>query len=159
MADEKELAWLQHRYNLEYEMIRAIAAFEHQAIKPLFLLNGGALVAALALYGSENGKAVDIEIMKVAIFGWVIAVCLAACAVFCGAVSQQNFRKLRGTEAVQGERTLGLPTDSRTDDQLRKLISDFGSRGQNYRTCAVCLGFASMAIFLLALIPAFLAIR
>ena len=41
MADDNSkltmrLESLKHRYGLEYEMIRAIAAFEHAAIRPHF---------------------------------------------------------------------------------------------------------------------------
>jgi hypothetical protein len=41
----------------ELMLNQATAAFEHAALTPLFLLNGGATVAFLTLLGAASGKA------------------------------------------------------------------------------------------------------
>ncbi len=60
--DEKAQRRIEHfkaRLSAGIELQRATAAFEHAAIKPLYLLNGGAAVAMLALYGSIAAKLPD----------------------------------------------------------------------------------------------------
>ena len=48
-------------YGLEYEMIRATAGFEHAALKPLFLLNGGALIVYFGLIASKRDTSLTID--------------------------------------------------------------------------------------------------
>jgi len=46
----------------ELELNRATAAFEHAVLSPLYLLNGGALVAFLTLLGAASGEDSSLEI-------------------------------------------------------------------------------------------------
>ena len=110
MADdelEKQLARLNRSYSLEYEMIRATAAFERAALRPLFLLNGGALIAYLALFTGLGQSGIDISFGKFAFGGWALGlVCATFCAFF-GVRSQFKFRRLRGRQADHAETIMG----------------------------------------------------
>jgi hypothetical protein len=53
-AKERRLERLRHLHAQAIELTNATAAFEHAALAPPMLLNGGALVAVLALLGTEN---------------------------------------------------------------------------------------------------------
>jgi hypothetical protein len=70
------LARLQHRYGMEYQMIQAMATFEHAALRPLFLLNGGAAAGFTALYGALKPAAASGRLFTMAIIGWVIGLLL-----------------------------------------------------------------------------------
>lgn len=72
------------------ELTRATAAFEHAAIKPLYFLNGGALVAVLAFTGKCPGMALGI---RYAMFCWLIGLIFATLTTFAGYFSQLSFYK------------------------------------------------------------------
>jgi hypothetical protein len=162
MADdelEKRLARLRHRYGLEYEMVRAMAAFEHANLRPLFFLNGGALIAFFTLYGalSRTGPkppAFDHPFMMGALVGWILGLLLAMLAANFGAHSQFAFRKLRSTETELEEFKIGLPVD-RSETALNRAIGGFQSTGRNSRRISVALGFASLGAFVIAISCAF----
>src|SRR5947209_8094438 len=116
----KKLERLKHLYRLEYEMIRATAAFEHATIQPLFYLNGGALVVYLGLFGALHRNdgasgAINWSVGKFAVWLWIAGLCVATLTVFLGALSQLAFRKLRGQEILETEIELGLRSGSMTE--------------------------------------------
>ncbi len=166
MADDnsdltKKLERLKHFYGLEYEMIRATAAFEHAAARPLFILNGGALVVYLGLFGALRGNnaraTVDFSIGKFAVLLWIAGLVLATLAVFLGTLSQFNFRKLRGQEIVQAEIELGLHTGSASE--AAQAGGQYGGQAVCYRRTAVVMGIASMLLFVAGFWPAFQSIK
>jgi hypothetical protein len=55
-ATERDLAIYQAQRAHELELNKATAAFEHALVSPLFLLNGGAVVAFLTLLGAASAK-------------------------------------------------------------------------------------------------------
>ena len=153
---KKQLARLGHKYGLEYEMVRAAAAFEHAALKPLFLLNGGALIATLTLYGALKGDRFNFVALVLALVGWVVGLCMAAASAFFAAYSQFAFRKLRSVDVALEEKRLELKEDRSEDD----LIRDSGRYQQQAncrRSVAVWLGLISLLFFQISLVPAFLA--
>lgn len=72
------------------ELTRATAAFEHAAIKPLYFLNGGALVAVLAFAGKCPGMALGI---RYAMLCWLLGLIFATLTTFAGYFSQHSFYK------------------------------------------------------------------
>jgi hypothetical protein len=155
---KKRLARLNHLYGLEYEMIRPMAAFEHAALRPLFLLNGGALVAYLTLFGALGKDEFEFLFLALAVGGWVFGLCLATLAAFFAALSQFAFRKHRGTEVVLEEKLLNISRDPRSEEELNRGIGKHGGQADSYRCIAILVGLASLLFFVVALIPAFLAI-
>jgi hypothetical protein len=154
----KRLERLKHLYGLEYEMIRATAAFEHAAIRPLFLLNGGALVVYLGLFGALNrsdgaAAAINWSIGKFAAWLWITGLVFAALAVFLGALSQFAFRKLRSQEIVQAEIELGLHSGTTAD--AVKASGKYGCQGSAYRKVSVAMGIVSIFCFIFGFWPGF----
>ncbi len=85
---------LQHR--LSVELLKATAAFEHATLRPPFVLNGGALVVYLALFGvlrsSEHGE-INLYYSFAAMTAWVVGLIISSSAVACGYYSQKHFDK------------------------------------------------------------------
>ena len=52
---------LEHTHSME--LLRATVAFEHAALKPPMLLNGGAVVVFLALFGALKAKSGDVSVI------------------------------------------------------------------------------------------------
>jgi len=155
---QNRLERLKHLYGLEYEMIRATATFEHAAIRPLFILNGGALVVYLGLFGAINRNdgtsgAIDWSVGRFAVWLWIAGLVFAASTVFLGALSQFVFRKLRSQEIVQAEIEIGLHPGSRTE--AAEASVKYGCEGSSYRKAAVAIGIVSLLSFVAGFWPAF----
>ncbi len=162
MADDDEmkrrLARLGHAYSLEYEMIRATAAFEHAAVRPLFLLNGGALVAYLALYGALSREPAVPLHKLLAIFamgGWIFGLVFATLCAFAAARSQFAFRKVRGGQVDRAEIEAGFLAEEKLSD-IDQAIGSHGRQAECWRPAAVVLGVTSLLLFIGSVIPAFL---
>jgi hypothetical protein len=108
----------------EIMLNQATAAFEHAAIAPLLLINGGGAVAFLTLMGAvadkkskSGGVSIDTSWAVVATAAWAIGLVSAACAASLGYRAQRGFSKahrLRRDAAEQ--RLLGA---SRLADVVR----------------------------------------
>ncbi len=93
-------------------MARQVAAFEHAAIKPLYLLNGGGAVALLAAFIGRiwTDDKPDPQIMggmAGAIFYFVVGLVLAALTTFGAYLLQQFFFKGSGEGASNRYNTAG----------------------------------------------------
>lgn len=65
----------------------ALVAFIQTALRVSFLLNGGAIIAALSVYGARGG-----EIATWSLGLWVVGLVMNALAVFCVAKGQREFQ-------------------------------------------------------------------
>jgi hypothetical protein len=149
-SHDAQLANLNHRYELEYEMIRATTAFEHAAIQPLFYLNGGALGIFITLFSQ---KSFDPTWAVSAIIAWTIGLLAASIAAFTGAASQFRFRNLRGVEVQIAEKSLGF--DEKLDhEKLHELLGAHTASGNCYRTVAIRSGYLSVLLFLIGVVLA-----
>ena len=83
-------AWVQARI----ELFRAVVAHEHAALRPLFLLNGGAAVAALAFIGQVWPS--DVSGLIVAMVIWSVGLFAAGLAAGLAYVSQNAFYRESG---------------------------------------------------------------
>ena len=65
LDDKKELEQLKHALSSRRQLREAAARFEHAALKPLFLLNGGGLIVVLAFLGTESASQLARAWMKI----------------------------------------------------------------------------------------------
>lgn len=156
---KKRLEELKHLYGLEYEMIRATAAFEHAALRPLFLLNGGSLVVYMGLFGAL-GKAqqagLDLSIGKYAVFLWIAGLLCAAVTAFFGARSQFAFRSHRGQQVLEMEIGLGIKAGSASEAATKS--GTYAEKGKCSRQVAIVTGIVSILLFTIGFWPAFISI-
>ncbi len=87
---------LEHTHSME--LLRATVAFEHAALKPPMLLNGGAVVVFLALFGALKAKSGDVSVIDEnwvlwAILAWIAGLLSGTFATGKGYYSQLAFRK------------------------------------------------------------------
>jgi len=131
--------------NHELELNRATAAFEHAALKPLTLLNGGATVAFLTLLGAvwKEGNAPSIEWVGAAIGSWCLGLVLAAVATAFGYFSQRAFTR-RVKRQRQAEESDACDTDL---EALEKEADVQRAEARKYQTHAFAAGSASLSFF------------
>jgi len=92
----KQLEQLKHALESSRQLRQATMNFEHAALKPLFLLNGGALIAFIAFLGSDAGRIMNRDLVISALVCWAIGLLFAAVAVLYGYGSQFAFYKAHG---------------------------------------------------------------
>ena len=118
----------------ELELNRATAAFEHAVLSPLYLLNGGALVAFLTLLGAASGEDSSLEIeLPWAVAGaalWATGLCAAAFATYWGYRSQRYFTRVERLRRQEVERSL-LPAGSELRDIVAKLDEMYTRDGES----------------------------
>lgn len=110
------------------ELFEATVRFEHAAIKPLYLLNGGAIVAAIAFLGNAPEYATGVvSPLKL----WIAGLVLATATTGAGYFSQFYFFKSDGQDAKGNT----------------KLAGRWGKAGVVIRRFAYLFGAASIACF------------
>jgi len=95
----------------ELELNRATAGFEHAVLTPLFLLNGGALVAFLTLLGAvspEGPISIEISSARTASLLWAVGLLVAAMAAYCGYRAQQHLSRAERLRRQEVERLLTI---------------------------------------------------
>ncbi len=97
-AAERRLERLRLDHAHSMELLRATVAFEHAALRPSFLLNGGALVVFLALFGAIKTArfpvaGFDEAFALQAMATWGFGLIVAAAANIFGYYSQFSFRR------------------------------------------------------------------
>ncbi len=131
------------------ELVRATNAFEHAAIKPPFILNGGALVVVLALLGAiwkDAGSFTDVNLLVYALAGWGFGLFFAACAAVLGYQSQFAFLKARHRE-LDAEHAKDANDKEGARRKLREQNTE-GEHGASRRGWAkACVGL-SLLLFL-----------
>ena len=143
------------------DLFRATSAFEHIALRPLILLNGGALVVLLAFLGTiwdanAGVKGLDAALVWWAAGVWALGLFLAASAAAAGYFSQFAFYKA-------GSRDLDATIyryDGKDDQavQEKERHDEFAQSARSRRCLAYGLGGVSLACFLGGLLLALLAI-
>ena len=105
LANELEVE--RYKFNGAYaiELLKATVAFEHAALKPLPLLNGGAIIAALTFAGHTAQHPQLIQPwLKWAIAAWAGGLVAAIAAIFLGYWSQHFFLKASARDREAGEK-------------------------------------------------------
>jgi uncharacterized membrane protein len=151
---------LKHARALELEMIKATAAYEHAALKPPFVLNGGALAVYLALYSAlsriDGAKGLDLALAKCAWISWLVGLAMATLATIAGFRSQFAFRKSRGREvdAITAE----IARDPKASS-YKSAAEWFGERANRSRKAALVFGLVSLIAFAVGVALAFASLK
>jgi hypothetical protein len=98
---EKEIERYKAMHAYRLELVRATNAFEHAALKPPFILNGGALIVVMALLGAiwkDNGQFAEKGLLIYSLIFWGAGLFFAAIAAASGYLSQFAFLKARHKE-------------------------------------------------------------
>ena len=143
LTPQEQIEGYRARTASRIEMFRAVAAFEHAALRPLLLLNGGAAVALLAFIGKVWPEVIPDILIAMAI--WSGGLALAAIATSLGYFSQNTFFKASGYQfkAEDANRVKNIEVESgakAAQDKLEK-------KGHRYRNCAHLCGILSLICF------------
>lgn len=139
---------LQHRRS--GELLKATAAFERAALRPPLLLNGGALVVYLALFGalrSRDPGLIDVPFSIAAMVAWVLGLILSSSAVACAYYSQKAFEKgqRRRIEALDAE----IAGDERHAGNREAIRFADEKRGHRFRKGATYLVIIALFLFVI----------
>lgn len=124
------------------ELMKATMAFEHAALKPLPILNGGAILATLTFAGHAKKGLIDFDLLKAAFVSWEIGLLAAVLAIFFGYLCQSRF-----LEAAPIQRDMKFPQrpDPKPADLKRlELLND---QGEKFRARAHGLAVVSFISF------------
>jgi len=137
---------------------QATAEFERAALQPLFLLNGGAVIALLTLLGAilEKAKAgavtIRFELIEVALGIWCAGLAAAAVTTITGYLTQRDFSRWARIrrEITEGELP-GSASGLSKDAIWRKEIESENDveRVRKFQQGAYCFGAASVALFII----------
>ena len=99
----KRIEAYKSKHNRVLELVRATVAFEHAALKPLYLLNGGALVVLMAFLGAiaaanDSNLIISWGYVWAAVISWAAGLVLAILATAFAFRSQWFFLRARDTE-------------------------------------------------------------
>jgi hypothetical protein len=121
------------------------------------LLNGGALVAVLALLGTENfGALAGHPLSVIAITAWLVGVLASAATTVLGFFSQRAFQ-LEMHRAIEVEMAEFDGNMEKVKERLAERHR-LGGVGVRHRNIAKCSYVLSMSAFLLGAILAFIVI-
>ncbi len=153
MADGKkevEIEHLRHALESRRQLRQATINFEHAALKPLYLLNGGGLIAFLTFLGTGAATNLEGGWTTAAMVIWLIGLVLAGFATAFGYQSQFEFYKAHGAyQQVQ----IGLkeyPRDNNiSDEEMLKQAKEWGDYADCRRDRAHRFGLCSLAAFVI----------
>ncbi len=138
------------------DLQQATVAFEHVALKPLFLINGGALVVVVAFLGSDASQRINISLALFAVACWAFGLILASASAALGYFSQLAFYKA----ASQHLRSV-VELDDGNEALAAEHVSDsakFNREANTHRNYAHWFGGISMIMFLAGVFFAVVAI-
>ena len=143
----RDLEYLKFGLSHTSDLHKATAAFENAALKPLFLLNGGALVVMVAFLGTEASDRLNVQLAISGIASWAIGLSFAAAAAALGYFSQLAFYKahgqhLKATQARYDDRK----DEAKKHDTAHDSYSNEAVRNRDY---AHWFGGLSLVLFLL----------
>ena len=114
----------------ELELNRAAVQFEHAVLSPLFLLNGGAVVAFLTLVGAASGSGstfdIDETVAGLACVLWAIGLGAAAMATYLGFQSQRRYTRVERLRRQAVERVILA-----SDPDLVEIVAPDSARYKN----------------------------
>ena len=91
-----ELEHLKHALESRRQLRQAAMNFEHVALRPLYLLNGGGLVAFLTFLGTGSTPDIDKGWVTGSLVAWLIGLVLAGFTTIFAYRSQFHFYKAHG---------------------------------------------------------------
>jgi len=87
-----KIEWFKSGLQHHETLTSAVVAFEHALLRGALVLNGGAMIAMLALYGAVQQK----PPVYLPLITWTIGLTLCAAAALFAALSQWQFQKVAG---------------------------------------------------------------
>ncbi|ADJ29876.1 hypothetical protein [Nitrosococcus watsonii] len=152
LHSNKELERFKAKLASESELLKATAAFEHAALRPLYLLNGGALIAFMALYGAivrttDTCVQIDHPWAKGAMVIWTIGLAFAVFVTVSAYCSQFAFlkhirRKLEADKASDDD-------NPHTAGEKEGEATCWGDKGKKHRRWAMGFWLASITLFII----------
>ena len=135
------------------ELFRAESAYEHAALKPLFLLNGGAVVAVMTFAGH------NLQVQKfdfaLPVLAWSLGLVCAAVIAGLGYYSQHCFYVASGYTVKLTKSS--KDNNSATSDEIdswKELESSRIDRGQRSRKWAWILAGVALLLFITGVVVA-----
>ncbi len=156
-ADQRQLERLRFSHAQSVELLRSTTAFEHAALRPPMLLNGGALVVFLALFDSVKTGASTIQGFNdawaaAAIGIWIFGLLVASVGTALGYYSQLAFYKERGRR-IDAERE-GNQENLEEAAKKEAEAKCQGDKGQRRRRRAELCWLLSISSFILGVFAA-----
>lgn len=135
----------------------ALVAFGQSALKVSYLLNGGAVVAALSVYGAKAGEAAPLPkwMLGTSVACWLVGLFFSAQSTGLITQAQREFQALSGnTFRQQGRQYFQLPIPLEEDSTEPHLENGRGLRNRAIDAwkCSIGLFGAGAAVALLGLI-------
>ena len=146
---EKRPEHINHALESRRQLRQATINFEHAALRVLFLLNGGALIAFLAFLGTDTAKELTSKgTTDFALAAWLAGLILGGFAALFGYRSQFQFYKAHGDyQRFQiGLNEYPLEEDRSDQDSLRE-AREWSEWAHSNRDRAHRFGFGSMLAF------------
>ncbi len=138
LTKQKKLEYFKSRLAHIDEMTRATAGFEHAAVKPPLLLNGGAAIATLTLYGAIGLPSFGWEVILVllALSFWAFGLVFATLATGHAFKSQLQFYKSTSQE-IKAIVEREFNKDDAAGAECESKHSDFADKGNDERDKAI----------------------
>ncbi len=155
--DGHRLEIYKERYKHELLLNEHTAAFEHAAVRPAILLNGGAIVAFLTLIGSvwKSGTQPNLDLVGVALAIWCIGLVTSSVATGLGYVSQRAFTRMIRIQREALEATVLGKSISETSSSIKPEYA----KATKYQRAAVVLIAAGLGAFLSGAFFAYISLR
>ena len=150
-GDETKLEHIKHALESRRQLRQATINFEHAALRVLFLLNGGGLIAFLTFLGTGAGKGLENKWTTTAsLIVWLIGLVLAGFATGFGYKSQFKFYKAHGDYQRVQVGLMEYPLDEDLSDEvLIQRAKESSDYAQCHRDRAHRFGFSSLVAFTL----------
>ena len=145
-AAHRRLERIKFLFSHTNQLQQSTATFEHAALRPLFYLNGGAVVVIFAFLGSGVEPRMDLGFALWALGCWALGLLCAAGAASLGYLSQLAFYKA-SSQHLNAE----LAKYDDTPETLAKnraAHDKFNNEAQNDRNWGHGLGATSLLLFL-----------
>ena len=152
VSEQFDRRWQAYRL----ELTRATTAFEHAAIRPLFLLNGGALIVVMAFLGAiwDDAKQPDLIMLYWSLGFWFVGLVLAAVVTIFGYRSQFAFLKATKKAIDAVDSAANEEPDEVMYESIREVKTQ-GELGEKLRTWAESLGVTSLVFFAVGVLLTF----
>jgi hypothetical protein len=152
-SEEKDIERYKARQAHRLELIRATIAFEHAALKPAFVLNGGAIAIVFAFLGAvwkQNQQIPEARLFVQALGFWGVGLFVSAIAWMLGYRSQFAFRK-RLDRKMDAEHAEDRGDKDEANSKLAEAKQE-GERGVRFRAWCEGLVILSLAMFLIGVL-------
>ncbi len=147
----------------ELELNRATAAFEHGVLSPLYLLNGGAVIAFLTLVGAasadDSSLTIDTGWAVAAVGVWAAGLAAAALATWFGLQAQRGYAIGERSRRLTVERLIASDAvaDAASTDVSCEASALWETAGSNQRRFGGLIA-ASILLFLVGAAAAAVAV-